>query len=342
MNTSKNIEYSHGPQTGRKVPAEIQTLDDNVLAYSSDPREDRKPKAVSPLTDGCCQTTFNPDEIDTSKYFEVIFKGERRAYCVNTLGVQIEPQQFVVVEAERGVDLGVIGSIGDDAYHKTRLRLRPCEEEPKRLVRFAEDADMKILHYHREQEMTAFEVCCEKIHKLGLVMKLVDVEFQFDRNRVTFYFTADGRVDFRELVRELAAEYRTRIELRQIGPRDEAKRMGGFGVCGRQLCCNAWLTNFEPISTEMAKLQNLALNPSKLSGQCGRLKCCLAYELQVYEALLKNFPPVDLTFKTEKGIARIEKIDLFHEAIYIRYEHPEVWERMTLEKVMGYVKQTVS
>jgi cell fate regulator YaaT (PSP1 superfamily) len=164
-------------------------------------------------------------------------------------------------------------------------------------------------------------------------MKLVDVEYQFDRNRITFYFTADGRVDFRQLVRELAAEYRTRIELRQIGPRDEAKRMGGFGVCGRELCCSSWLGMFEPISTDMARLQNLTINPFKLAGQCGRLKCCLSYEAQLYEELLKRFPPLEYRIKTSKGEGKIEKIDIFQDAIYIHYPKINGWDRMTLDEV---------
>jgi cell fate regulator YaaT (PSP1 superfamily) len=164
-------------------------------------------------------------------------------------------------------------------------------------------------------------------------MKLIDVEYQFDRNRITFFFTADGRVDFRALVKELAAAYRTRIELRQIGPRDEAKRFGGLGNCGRDLCCTAWLGNFEPISTGMAKMQNLTMNPFKLAGQCGRLKCCLAFESQVYEELLKRFPPLETMIKTEKGIGRIEKVDIFQDVVYLYHEKNDIWEKLTLDDV---------
>ncbi|PLX28325.1 MAG: Signal peptidase-like protein [Ignavibacteria bacterium] len=281
------------------------------------------------------------DGVDTSPYIEVIFKGERRGYYINAEKVPLEEGQHVIVEAEKGVDLGTVGAIGPTAYMKSRLRMRPCKDEMKKYVRPATDADIKVLLFHREQEMTAFQICLDKITNLDLPMKLVDVEYQFDRNRITFYFTADGRVDFRQLVRELAAEYRTRIELRQIGPRDEAKRMGGFGVCGRELCCSSWLGMFEPISTDMARLQNLTINPFKLAGQCGRLKCCLSYEAQLYEELLKRFPPLDYRISTEKGEAKIEKIDIFQDAIYVHYQQDNGWDRLTLDEVNVYINSPV-
>ncbi len=327
----------------RPVPPEVATLDDAVLVYASDEHGEEAVTAPRPdqMYDdtGCCHQTIEADGVDSAPYTEVIFKGERRGYYLNTLAAPLARDTWVLVEAEKGLDLGIVGCTGHDAYLKTRMRLRPCEEAPKKVVRLAEEQDMRILSYHREQERTAFAVCLDRIHMFALPMKLVDVEFQYDRNRITFYFTADGRVDFRELVRSLAGEYRTRIELRQIGPRDEARRMGGYGVCGRELCCNSWLGNFEPISTDMARLQNLALNPFKLAGQCGRLKCCLAYELQVYEELLRKFPPLEYTFQTPKGVARIEKIDIFQDAIYVHYQKSDGWDRMTLEQVRAFIPE---
>lgn len=289
--------------------------------------------------DSCCHEDEKEGGVDVTPFIEVIFKGERRGYYFNEGGLELEEGLSVIVEAEKGVDLGVIGSMGSSAYMKSRLRQRPCEGEMKKVMRLATDADLKVMVYHREQEHTAFNICLDRIHKLELPMKLVDVEYQFDRNRITFYFTAEGRVDFRQLVRELAAEYRTRIELRQIGPRDEAKRLGGFGVCGRELCCSSWLGQFEPISTDMARLQNLTINPFKLAGQCGRLKCCLSYEAQLYEELLKRFPPLDYRLMTGKGEASIEKIDIFQDAIFVHYAKDNSWERLTLDEVNAAIEE---
>ncbi|MDH7516435.1 MAG: regulatory iron-sulfur-containing complex subunit RicT [Bacteroidota bacterium] len=270
-------------------------------------------------------------EPDISFYTEVVFKGERRGYYINATGIELSPAMYVIVEAEKGVDLGVVGLTGTQAFMKWRMRSKQGQDVQRKILRIADENDVSVLRMHREQERSAFHVCLEKIAKLGLPMKLVDVEFQFDRNRITFYFTADGRVDFRELVRELAAEYRTRIELRQIGPRDEAKRIGGYGVCGRELCCTSWLDAFEPISTDMAKLQNLSLNPFKLAGQCGRLKCCLAFERKIYEQLLERFPSLDDRISTPNGYARIEKIDIFQDVVFLHYEKSDTVEKLTLE-----------
>ena len=348
-----HIDVPGSEETPRRTPpVELSTLDDAVLAYSSEHGEPGMQRRASegehadpaPHPDGACGCAHANGDLpaDVEIYTEVIFKGSRRAYFLNDAKLELAPSMHVLVEAEKGVDLGVVGLTGEQAYYKSRLRNKPCEDPLKRLVRPAAESDVSILAQHREQEGTAYDVCLEKIHKLKLPMKLVDVEFQFDRNRITFYFTADGRVDFRELVRELASEYRTRIELRQIGPRDEAKRMGGYGVCGRELCCSSFLGVFEPISTEMAKLQNLTLNPFKLAGQCGRLKCCLSYELQVYAELLKRFPPLDYRFKTPKGLAKIEKIDIFQDVIYVHYENPEGWERLSLAQVNAMIPAVVS
>jgi len=327
-------------QTNRKdVPLSLHKLDDSVLVYSSEEGEvsDKDGAGADAENRDCFGEGEDGEKIDVSPFIEVIFKGERRGYYLNETDLQLQAGQYIIVEAEKGVDLGMIGAIGGTAYMKSRLRMRPCKESPKKVVRETTESDLKVLLFHREQEHTAFQICLDKIEKLGLPMKLVDVEYQFDRNRITFYFTADGRVDFRQLVRELAAEYRTRIELRQIGPRDEAKRMGGFGVCGRELCCSSWLGMFEPISTDMARLQNLTINPFKLAGQCGRLKCCLSYEAELYEELLKRFPPMDYRIRTEKGEGRIEKIDIFQDAIYVHFPDNNGWERMTLDQVNAVI-----
>ncbi len=318
----------------RPLPPEFATLDGAVLAASSDEDGSAAQARQHDKADGCCRGDMEELPADVAQYTEVIFKGERRAYYMNRTGLELSPEMYVIVEAEKGNDLGIVGLTGEQAYLKSTLRNKPCQGESTRAVlRLAEEPDVNVLRFHREQEGTAYQVCLDKISMLNLPMKLVDVEFQFDRNRITFYFTADGRVDFRELVRELAAEYRTRIELRQIGPRDEAKRLGGYGVCGRELCCSSWLGTFEPVSTDMAKLQNLTLNPFKLAGQCGRLKCCISYEVRIYEELLKKFPPLDYRFQAPKGKARIDKIDIFQDAIYVQYERGDAWDRFTLDEL---------
>ncbi|MBN1448972.1 MAG: Signal peptidase-like protein [Bacteroidetes bacterium] len=335
--TTHDTPPTDGSAHRREVPVELQKLDDSVLVYSSEEGDvdthEEVIETAQPDEKICHGESGDGETVDTDPYIEVVFKGERRGYYLNDTGVTLQAGQYVIVEAEKGIDLGLIGAIGGTAYMKSRLRMRPCKESPRNIVREANDSDIKVLLFHREQEHTAFQICLEKIEKLDLPMKLVDVEYQFDRNRITFYFTADGRVDFRQLVRELAAEYRTRIELRQIGPRDEAKRMGGFGVCGRELCCSSWLGMFEPISTDMARLQNLTINPFKLAGQCGRLKCCLSYEAQLYEELLKRFPPLEYRLQTARGDGKIEKIDIFQDAIFVHYAHDNTWERLTLDEV---------
>lgn len=333
-------------KTDKDVPVELHKLDDAVLVYSSDDGDVTEPSTGNATADtegvksgGCCHDNEHSAQHENAPHTEVVFKGERRGYYINDAGIELTEGTLVIVEAEKGIDLGTVASTGETASMKGRLRNRPCAGEAQKVIRLASDADIKVLDYHREQEQTAFQICLDKIHKLELPMKLVDVEYQFDRNRITFYFTADGRVDFRQLVRELAAEYRTRIELRQIGPRDEAKRMGGFGVCGRELCCSSWLGMFEPISTDMARLQNLTINPFKLAGQCGRLKCCLSYEAQLYEELLKRFPPLEYGITTKKGDGKIEKIDIFQDAIYVHYSKDNAWDRMTLDEVNAILEQ---
>jgi cell fate regulator YaaT (PSP1 superfamily) len=220
-----------------------------------------------------------------SKVVEVVFKGERRAIYRNRNEIDIAEGDFVVVEAERGQDLGKASLVG------SLVKLKRGKGETRSIIRLAIDHDLEIHDKNKLKERDAFQVCKEKIRHYNLDMKLVDVELQFDGSKLTFYFTAAQRVDFRELVKELASIYRTRIELRQIGVRDEAKRISGCGICGRKQCCSAFLNEFEQITTQMAKNQQLALNPSKISGNCGRLLCCLRYEDEMYLEIFKDFPP---------------------------------------------------
>ncbi len=269
-------------------------------------------------------------------YIEVVFKGERKLIYANPQQFPFKVGDYSIVEADKGEDLGQVNQVG------TLLSKKKSDEKLKSILRKPGKEDLNKLTENREKEKTAFVVCKEKIEKHGLKMKLVDVEYQFDGNKITFYFTAERRVDFRELVKDLAAQYKVRIELRQIGVRDEARRIGGYGICGRKLCCTTFLKEFEPITTQCAKEQFLPLNPQKLSGVCGRLMCCLNYERKYYLDILKKFPPIESEIKTSKGVATLEKIDVFtEEAIlkYVKEEGSDEFERMSLEEVNEFVNK---
>jgi cell fate regulator YaaT (PSP1 superfamily) len=206
------------------------------------------------------------------------------------------------------------------------------------IVRKAGPHDFQRRRRNLQKENRAEEVCRRLVLDHRLAMKVVNVEFQLDGKKVTFFFTAEGRVDFRNLVRDLAGELRTRIELRQIGARDEARKFGGFGPCGQRQCCSGWLSRFDPVTTSMAKEQNLPLNPVKLSGNCGRLKCCLRYELDFYRSELKRYPPLERAVETLRGAVFIEKIDIFNEDVLIRYATGELESvsRADLERLMNF------
>ena len=209
----------------------------------------------------------------------VRFRRAGKVYYFDPAGIEVKKGEHVIVETARGVEFGTVV-----------LGCREVEDEKvvqplKQVIRVATPEDYEINEKNREKEKTAFGICLEKIQKHGLEMKLIDAEYTFDNNKVLFYFTADGRIDFRELVKDLASVFRTRIELRQIGVRDETKIIGGIGICGRPLCCHSYLSEFAPVSIKMAKEQNLSLNPTKISGVCGRLMCCLKNEEEAYEEL---------------------------------------------------------
>jgi cell fate regulator YaaT (PSP1 superfamily) len=253
------------------------------------------------------------------------FKGSRREYFANPNCLAIRPTDYVVVQAERGEDLG-------KASKKVEKQPKDLGRKPQNILRKATNEDLKKLIANREKEMECFKECQRMIGERNLEMKLVDVELQFDGNKLTFFFTAEKRVDFRELVKELASAYKTRIELRQIGVRDEAKRMGGFGVCGLPLCCASFLRDFEPISTQLAREQNLSLNPAKISGNCGRLLCCLLYERELYQKSLPLYPRIGSKFKTEKGEGIVDKISIFKEHIVVKHESGEE-EKVSLAEI---------
>lgn len=226
----------------------------------------------------------------------VRFKQVGKVYYFDPCDIQVEIGQHVIVETARGVEYGEVALANRDVSEGEVVK--PL----KKLIRVATPSDAKVVETNQKRAKEAFSICEQKIAEHKLDMKLVSVEYTFDLNKVLFYFTADGRVDFRELVKDLASVFRTRIELRQIGVRDEAKVLGGLGICGRPLCCASFLDDFQPVSINMAKQQNLSLNPTKISGTCGRLMCCLKYEQEAYEDLSRVTPRPESTVQTPDGI----------------------------------------
>ena len=225
----------------------------------------------------------------------VRFKEVGKVYYFDPCGIQTTVGQHVIVETARGVEYGEVAIANRDVAEGEVVK--PL----KKLLRVATHSDEKVVETNQKRAKEAFAICEKKIAEHKLDMKLVSVEYTFDLNKVLFYFTADGRVDFRELVKDLASVFRTRIELRQIGVRDEAKVLGGLGICGRPLCCASFLDDFQPVSINMAKQQNLSLNPTKISGTCGRLMCCLKYEQEAYLDLLRTTPKVNAVVSTPDG-----------------------------------------
>ncbi|UCG63069.1 MAG: hypothetical protein JSV52_07245 [Candidatus Zixiibacteriota bacterium] len=249
-----------------------------------------------------------------AELYLVEFKGSRKEYFFNTYYHSLKLSEYVIIQAERGEDIGLLSK-------KVDVEMNFEESaRPRSILRPASDDDKAKLEEIRQKEITHETEVIEMIRKHRLEMKVVDVEWQFDGNKMTVFFTADHRVDFRELVKDLAARYKTRIELRQIGVRDEARRLGGVGICGLEQCCNAFITEFVPISTQQAREQDLPLNPSKISGNCGRLLCCLRYESETYETCKRRFPPPGARVRAKTGEGIIEKIDVFNEQAVIKVE----------------------
>lgn len=257
------------------------------------------------------------------------FKGNRREYYRNPMEFPIQTGDPLIVENDKGLDLGVVTAVTRE--YRPQMGISPFE-----IVRKANERDLETLRRNREEEKTIKAQTREKIRELGLVMKLMDVEYQLDRKKLSFYYTADERVDFRELVRILAGMFRTRIEMRQIGVRDETKRLCGIGVCGLALCCGAFLENFDPVSTQVAKDQSLPMNPLKLSGQCGKLKCCLLYEHGFYQDELRKYPPVGEALLKEQRKGYIQKIDIFNQTVTCSFEDDSI-ELIPLEEIPDYM-----
>jgi len=266
---------------------------------------------------------------------EVRFKNSRKEFFLNSNKLVLYTGDVVVTEAELGYDVGIVSAIGEIV----RLQLRKKEikdtSQLKKIIRKARPQDIQKWKEAQALEYKALVKSRELAKSLNLEMKLFDVEYQGDKTKATFYYTADGRVDFRELVKKLASELKIRIEMRQVGARQESARLGGIGVCGRELCCSTWLTDFRSVNTNSIKYQQLSVNPSKLAGQCGKLKCCLNFELDAYLEALKEFPE-DLENKvliTQKGQAKFIKIDVFRRRIFWAYENdPGTFIPLSIEK----------
>jgi len=244
----------------------------------------------------------------------VRFKSGRKSYFFDPVDYNIDPGDRVIVETSKGLEFGECLK-GNYMVNDDRIvpPLRP-------VIRLATDEDIDLVKKNEDKETRAYDICATKIKEHNLEMKLVDVEYNFEGNKILFFFTADGRVDFRGLVKDLAAIFRTRIELRQIGVRDEAKMLGGLGICGKPFCCNQFMDEFQPVSIKMAKTQALSLNPTKISGTCGRLMCCLQYEQEAYEGLVKNAPKLDSYVQTPEGNGTITDVNLLHQRVKVRLD----------------------
>lgn len=246
------------------------------------------------------------------KIIGVRFKKPGKIYFFDPGNLEINKNDNVIVETTMGEEIGIV------VIPKREIKEEKLTTPLKKVIRVANKNDLDSLEKYKKKEPEALKICKEKIKKYKLDMNLIDVEYKFDGSKILFYFTADGRIDFRELVKDLASVFRTRIELRQIGVRDEVKRIGGNGVCGRELCCCTFLNNFETVSIKMAKEQNIALNPSKISGNCGRLMCCLKYEQDVYSEKLSRLPKVGAIVKTEAGEGTVEGVEVLKEVLKVK------------------------
>ncbi len=265
------------------------------------------------------------------KVIGVRFRQAGKIYNFDPVSFDIKKGDHVIVETTRGVEYGsVVDDIKETEEENVVMPLKP-------VIRIATEEDDKIARENAEKEKRAFKICKEKIAKHGLEMKLIDTEYTFDNNKVLFYFTADGRIDFRELVKDLASVFKTRIELRQVGVRDETKMLGGIGVCGRPLCCNTYLSEFIPVSIKMAKEQNLSLNPTKISGICGRLMCCLKNEQEAYEYLNSNLPDIGEKVKTFDGLTgEVTSVNVLRQKVKIVIEQND--EREIKEYAINELK----
>lgn len=264
---------------------------------------------------------------------EVRFKGGRKEYFRNANNYMLTTGDPVVVEMPSGYHIGYISMQGELVKLQIKKKNLPDDYEIKTIQRIATAKDLEKFDQAKSREMATMYRVREIVIEQKLEMKLSDVEYQADNTKATFYYSAEERVDFRELIKILASEFKIRVEMKQISLRQEAGRVGGIGVCGRELCCSTWLTDFKNVNTNAARYQNLSLNPVKLSGQCGRLKCCLNYELETYIEALKGIPEVERPLSTEKGEAKLQKTDIFRRIMWFGYQEESTWIPLTVDQV---------
>lgn len=264
---------------------------------------------------------------------EVRFKNGRKDFYRNTDNLSLTTGDPVIIEAATGHHLGYVSMQGELVRLQMQKKKVANDDEIKKIYRLANQKDLEKFVEIQKRDMPSIYRGREIIKQLKLNMKLSDVEFQADNTKATFFYSAEDRVDFRELIKLLATEFKVRVEMRQISLRQEAGRLGGIGVCGRELCCSTWLSDFKNVATSAARYQNLSLNPSKLSGQCGRLKCCLNYELETYMEALKEIPEVEVPLLTEQGEARLQKTDIFRKIMWFGYKEDNNWFPLNVDRV---------
>ncbi len=247
----------------------------------------------------------------------VKFRKPGKIYFFDPDNLQIKKEDYVIVETQMGEEIGKV------VIDNKKVNEEKLANTLKKVIREATPKDLKQYEENKKKEPEALKICEQKIKKHKLDMRLIDVEYKFDNSKILFYFTAEGRIDFRDLVKDLASIFKTRIELRQIGVRDEVRRIGGNGICGRELCCCSFLGNFDTVSIKMAKEQNISLNPAKISGNCGRLMCCLKYEQDVYEEKIKRLPKIGAIVKTEDGQGIVEEVETLKEKVKVKIRDGE-------------------
>ena len=294
------------------------------------------------LTNGCSKLDVydwlaHMDMPSNYKIFNIVeikFKGSRKEFFLNIDNIYLEAGELVAVEASTGgYDIGHVSLTGELVRMQLKKRNVRTDDVIKKIYRKASPTDVEKWKLAKETEFTTMHKARVLAKELGLAMKLSDVDYQGDKTKATFYYTAEGRVDFRELIKKMAESFRIRIEMRQIGMRQEASRLGGIGSCGRELCCSTWLTDFKTVSTSAARYQNLSLNTLKLAGQCGKLKCCLNYELDTYMDALKDIPEKVDRLETGKGVARLQKTDIFKKLMWFSYPNDENWIPLEINRV---------
>ncbi|WP_339609211.1 regulatory iron-sulfur-containing complex subunit RicT [uncultured Planktosalinus sp.] len=292
-------------------------------------------------TDGCNKlTVFDwlsnmklPAEQEAFDFVEIRFKNGRKDFFHNFEKLSLQVGDVVATEASSGHDIGLVSLTGELVRIQMKKKKQKVEEASPKIYRKASQRDIDIWQKARDREENVKVRARQIAIRLNLKMKISDVEFQGDASKAIFYYTAEERVDFRELIKEFAHEFSTRIEMKQVGFRQEAARLGGIGSCGRELCCSTWLTDFRSVNTAAARYQQLSLNPQKLAGQCGKLKCCLNYELDTYLEALKTFPSADTKLETEKGTAVCQKLDIFKGVLWYAYEGQWMnWFEITAER----------